>query len=352
MTKNPSPAPEEDFSARAIEEQAAMWFGRCEIGLTPEQEREFLRWLEADARHGEAMREMDETWEYLDRIKESPRLRARAAPRRVLRFAPLFLAAAAAIAIAFVGFRHPHAPAPLVQHASTGADGMKQLELPDGSVVHLNADSAVEMRFTPGERRVQLHRGEAHFAVAKDPARPFVVVAGEVAVKAVGTAFNVRRAVQGVEVLVVEGKVRVDDAAQSASAPARPAPPAVTEPVAPAPALLVAGQRAHVPATTPGATTAPRIQVAPIEPAEIREALAWQVRQLDFDQKPLVEVAAEFNRHNSHQLVIADAQLAQQPFGGTFRADNYRVFVQLLEERFGVIAERGPEKTVLRRGNR
>src|ERR1043165_7841093 len=59
-----------DAEFRAIEEKAAEWFGRCELGLTSEEERELVRWLEADARHGEAMREMDETWEFLDRLKE------------------------------------------------------------------------------------------------------------------------------------------------------------------------------------------------------------------------------------------------------------------------------------------
>ena len=338
-----------DRELRAIEEKAAEWFGRCELGLTPEQEREFLRWLEADARHGEAMREMDDTWEFLDGLKEirRPTLEPfrRTPPRRASW--PIVFAAAAALMLAAVALWQPWKSAPQVWQAATEAGGMKKLDLPDGSVVHLNASSRVEVRFTAAERRVQLLRGEAHFAVAKNPARPFVVTAGEVSVRAVGTAFNVRRAAAAVEVFVTEGKVRVDDTLNGGSllpsgenSAATVAPPVESS-------LLVAGQRATVTLTS-AAAPLPAV-IAPIAPAEIQEALAWRARQLDFDLTPLAQVAAEFNRYNSHQLVIADTELARQPFGGTFRADNYDVFVQLLEQRFGVVAERGEEQTILRR---
>jgi transmembrane sensor len=55
------------------------------------------------------------------------------------------------------------------------------------------------------------------------------------------------------------------------------------------------------------------------------------------------------NRYNGHQLIIEDAELRKQLFGGSFRADNYNGFVQLLERRFGVVAERAGETTILRR---
>jgi transmembrane sensor len=351
---NPTSALGGDPEFRAIEQQAAEWFGRCEVGLTPAQEREFLRWLEADARHGEALREMDETWDFLDRLKESKRLRA-ATPavshrKRSVRLAPVLLAAAA-IAV-MLGVWQARKETPLVRHAATEVGGMKKIELPDGSVVHLNGSSSVDVRFTRAVRRVQLQRGEAHFKVAKDTARPFVVVVADVAVKAVGTEFNVRREARAIEVFVTEGKVRLDDAVKGESLLTRPEPTRTEEPapvVVAAADLLVAGQRALVPLATIAAATPPRAVVAPIAPAEIERALAWQARQLDFDQKPLGEVVAAFNRYNSRQLVIADAELAQQPFGGSFRADNGDVFVELLEQRFGVTAERNGETTVLRR---
>lgn len=354
-----------DPESRRIQEQAAEWFGRCEVGLTSGQESAFVRWLELDQRHGEAMRDMDETWGFLDGLKEikrpgvapfrKPPKKSRANKRFVR---PLLAAAAAAIAISFLGMWQPWNEAALVLEAATAADGMKKLELPDGSTVHLNASTGVKIRFTETMRHVELSRGEAHFAVAKDAGRPFVVMAGDVAVKAVGTAFNVRREARTVDVFVTEGKVRLEDATKGESLLSRggatvaPVPPDTGNdgnvgptPVA-EPGLLVAGQRASV---TLSATATPPLVVAPIAAAEVEQALAWRARQLEFDLTPLSEVVAEFNRHNSHELVIGDAELGTQPFGGSFRADNYNVFVEFLEQRFGVKAERGDQKTVLRR---
>ncbi|MBL9191079.1 MAG: FecR domain-containing protein [Opitutaceae bacterium] len=356
---NPAATPPRDPEFRAIEEKAAEWFGRVEIGLTAREEREFLRWLKSDPRHGEAMREMDETWEFLDGLKEVPRWRSLASstarPRSIPAFAPLLAGLAAVVALAVFTPWQPWRGVAGVQHAVSLEGGMKKVELPDGSVVHLNAGSSVRVHYSSSQRQVELRHGEAHFSVAKDVNRPFVVTARDVAVKAVGTAFNVRLETAGVEVFVTEGKVRLDDADKGGSLLPRPqaagsiapstVPAAETE-------LLVAGQRAVVPLAPAAASSpvAPSLAVVgAIAPTEIQQALAWQGLQLDFDQMPLAQVVADFNRHNSHQLVIADPDLAQHTFGGSFRADNVEGFVQLLEERFEVAAERSRDKTVLRR---
>ena len=84
--------------------------------------------------------------------------------------------------------------------------------LTDGSQIELNGDARVLVEFSPAVRRVTIVRGEAHFEVAHDTARPFVVVAGEVSVRAVGTAFSVRLAPRDVNVLVTDGRVRGDSA--------------------------------------------------------------------------------------------------------------------------------------------
>jgi len=357
--KNRTPGSRRDPEFRAIEEKAAEWFGRFEMGLAPAEERELLRWLETDPRHSEAMREMDDTWDFLDALKKIPRMHAPvpilAERRGIVRFAPALVGAAALVAVVFFASWPSWNDRSFVRQTVTEVGGMKKIELPDGSVVHVNGNSSVAVRFTRTERRLELQRGEAHFAVAKDAARPFVVVAGEVAVKAVGTIFNVRRDLGGIEVFVTEGKVRLDDAGRGDSLLPRAASiSGGTQPGSMRDAeseVLVAGQRALVPlqlTATTASVAASAVVVAAIAPSQIQEALAWQARQLEFDQMPLAQVVADFNRYNSHQLAIADADLALRPFGGSFRADNLQVFVQLLEERFGVVAERGEEKTILR----
>ena len=79
-----------------------------------------------------------------------------------------------------------------------------------------------------------------------------------------------------------------------------------------------------------------------------QRTLAWQERRLEFDEEPLAEVIAEFNRYNLRQLVIADPALAKKRFSGSFRADGYEPLVRLLETDFNVTALRTGREIVLR----
>lgn len=335
-----------------IDRRAAEWFGRREVGLSSQQEKEFQSWLEADERHAVHYRQFDDTWDLLDGLKA---LNDRA-PVKLNnwstfpswgRWVTVALAAAAAIAVAFTLWPR-FGQSPNSTHiAETQAGGMKMMELPDGSVVHLNADSFVSVQYSPKERRVVLSRGEAHFAVATNPDRPFIVTAGAVSVHAVGTAFNVRIDPGAVEVMVTEGKVRVDDSAKGQSLLA-PDANELTGSAHPGSQLLIAGEKVSIPVVAN--IPAPAVPAA-ISPEQIDLSLAWQTKMLEFDMTPLGDVVQVFNLHNTHQLVILDQALARRPFGGTFRADNYSVFVQLLEQRFGVVAERSGDRTVLKSGN-
>ncbi len=95
--------------------------------------------------------------------------------------------------------------------AATAVGAQRELPLPDGSRVVLNTETEIAVAYTPAERRLELRRGEAHFIVTKDSARPFVVSVDGVAIRAVGTTFNIRRRGDTADVLVTEGRVRVLD---------------------------------------------------------------------------------------------------------------------------------------------
>jgi transmembrane sensor len=165
-----------------------------------------------------------------------------------------------------------------------------------------------------------------------------------VAVRAVGTAFNVRLRETAVEVLVTEGKVQVNNSLKGGSL--------LGVDAAGAPSLLVQGEMAIIPASAvaePQAATSSAAVVALVAPVEVERALAWQERRLEFEARPLGEVVAEFNRYNRTKLIIADPRLGAQKFSGSFRAEGYEPFVRLLEQNFGVAAAREGDDIVLRR---
>jgi transmembrane sensor len=328
----------------AIDDAAAAWVARRDRGLTPAQQDEFFQWLAADPRHGERLARHQRGWNQLARLalwrpghaaEPNPDVLAPARPQPhragvLLRWGlPMSLAAAAAVPVAiFVPRGRVPAPAPAIAQAEAA---YRQQVLDDGTLVELNRGAEIAVAFTPTERRVRLARGEALFTVAKNPARPFVVEAGGVTVRAVGTAFNVRLAAAAVDVLVTEGRVQVE----------RPAAPLATTP------LIDAGHRVVVPLTGEAPAA-----IAPVTRAEIDRALLWQPRLLEFAATPLAEVAAEFNRRNRIQLVVADDALRALPIGASFRSDNLDGFVRLLEASFGVAAERSDGAITLRRAAR
>ncbi|MBI5769355.1 MAG: FecR domain-containing protein [Verrucomicrobia bacterium] len=349
--------------AELVEAAAAAWLSLRDRGMSPDETAAFLRWLQQHPRHAEVFAELDRTWRSLDRLSALPApasassppdadlLEPRPPPRRRLARRWVALGAAAAVALAYFGATGLRPPR---QAVATEVGAFRKLDLPDGSVAQLNTDSALEFAFTAGERRVRVVRGEVFFAVAKDPARPFLVAAGPVVVRAVGTAFNVRHRPDAVEVLVTDGRVtlaRAGDGGQETKTAATATDlHSVTRPLSPD-NLISAGERATVPVAA--ARAAPPLIPARVErvaaPA-MQRALAWQERRLEFDAAPLAEVAGEFNRYNRQQLVITDAALAARRFSGVFRADSYGSFVRLLETDFGVTVEPRGDELLLRPG--
>ena len=335
-------------SSAAIEDAAIAWLTERDDGFTPAREREFAQWLRADPRHAAVVTRLEQT---LGLLGELPAFRSeintafdRAAP--VLAFPPAtaeqpalapaprrwsralaWAGLAAALTFgSFVGWRALQPPREI--HFTTTVAGYERARLDDGSTLELNAASAVRVQFTAAERHVKLESGEAHFAVAHDTARPFIVSAGGIAVRAVGTAFNVRYATGGdIEVTVTEGKVRIGQSGP-ASAAAESAP------------LVSAGQRIVLPHHAPPPT------VENIDPATLRAALAWQSRLADFAEAPLADVIARFNARSRIQLLIADETLADRRIGGTFALDEAEAFVRLLERDGEIIGERRGETEI------
>lgn len=336
-----------------IDEIAADWLARRQVGLSSTEEKTFAAWLAADERHRAVYAELEQTWTLLDGVRPAvasaeapdPDALAPRARRRPTAWLASLLAAAAVITVVYAGWWRPTrlAAQHFVDEAVTAIGGIQKMDLPDGSVVRLNTDSRVEVRFTAGERRLRLIRGEAHFTVAKNPSRPFFVEAGSVAVRAVGTAFNVRLRADEVEVLVTEGRVQVADPVAGRSLLAPRVPEAAP--------LLVAGERAVVVQAAAGAAGRPPADVQPVAPPEIDRALAWRDRRIEVVAAPLADIVAEFNRFNRQRLEIADPALAGRRFGGSFRADEPETFVRLLQVRFGLEAERQGDVTILREGS-
>jgi transmembrane sensor len=197
--------------------------------------------------------------------------------------------------------------------------------LPDGSVLHLNMDSEVTVRYTRGERVVSVDRGQALFEVAQQGARRFRVQAGPAGIIAVGTQFDVYRHSGAVRITVIEGTVAVF---------AGPSPPPVSaDRLATNSVRLSAGDQLDV----SDRIGAPRH-------VDARVAVAWLQRQIAFDDQPLGEVAAEFNRYGRIPLEVEDEALRALPISGAFDAFDTDSFAAFLAKLDGVVVQRMPTR--------
>lgn len=240
----------------------------------------------------------------------------------------------------------PKSPA-LVPGTSAFALGAaaKQV-LVDGSEVDLNEGADLAVAFSAETRRVALQRGMAHFRVAKSSV-PFVVVAGKVEVRAVGTAFATKLQPGGeVEVIVTEGIVAIDRPLTQGAKPAAPvvaaaqrragySGPGRTERTV---AILNAGARLMIPAGELGSNLESGITT--LTEAEIAQQLDWRVPQLRFDATPLAEAVPMFNQHSKIQLRLADDAVGAVKVSGTLRGDTVAPLVRMLELEHGLKASR------------
>lgn len=329
----------------SIAADAASWLGRVDAGLSLAEQREFEAWRAADPQHARAWREITAASRALDGLSalrplggDEPDpdlpLRRTMPKRRHWPMAAVLTAAAAVVVVVCLGVWARFHDVTYSDYSETVVGAQRTLQLPDGSMVTLNTNSAVRVAFTDHDRRLYLERGEAHFSVAHDTTRPFVVQTAAIRVHAVGTAFNIRLQDSAVEVLVTEGKVGVLDARSDQSL----LPPTESAPV------LAAGHRAMV-----AADAQTNAVVAAVSALEMGQKLAWQEQRLEFDPTPLSEVVAEFNRYGRRRLVILDPETAGLRIGGSFRAGDTETLVRLLETNFGVSSQSIGNEIHLRR---
>jgi transmembrane sensor len=294
-----------------IDEEALEWVARqASRELDGNERAAFEAWYAASPRHQGAYLRAMSIQHSLDQVTLQESLRpgpgdARApredwdpAPRGHARGRRTWLVsgalAAGLAAVAITGLR-PQAAERIVLRTAKGE--FRKVPLADASVVSINSDSHVEVELTQSERRIFLKNGEAWFEVAKDKSKPFIVAAGDVRVRAVGTAFAVRRRQDGADVLVTEGVVEVwSDKGRAHKK------------------QMAAGRRAFV-------FDQPADIVVTRDPDEIERSLAWRDGQLVFRNEILANAVADFNRHNARQLVIADPALRRKTLVGTYRID-------------------------------
>ncbi|MET0984779.1 MAG: FecR domain-containing protein [Steroidobacteraceae bacterium] len=359
-----------DLSERVgtrVAEEAATWFIEFRTGWVGAADRKaFDAWLRRSQEHVSAYLEIAAIWNEtgtlaahrdldvdalialaddrnnvvrldLGREESPPRAQARSdAPVRYAVERRCWRQLAASLAVVCAGL----AAFWFVAGASTVATGVgeqRSITLADGSTVSMNSRSRISVRFTRGERLVELLEGQALFKVHKDALRPFVVRSRATSVRAVGTQFDVYNKGRRTIVTVVEGRVAV------AADAVGELQPVARRTVTPAPAprsaiMLSSGEQLTVSA---GQTSRPT-QV------DVGAATAWQQRRLVLRGYSLAELAEEMNRYSTRRLVVADRGVPELRLSGVFTTDP-SFLIRYLKERSDISVRETDEEILITR---
>jgi transmembrane sensor len=294
-------------------EQAARWCVRlCEGEMKGGARAQFTRWLTSDPAHRAAFDQAVEAWQEVGAAEGTSeilalRVEALESLRRTQRVraghqwfgARTRWALAASVIIALlVGILVRGYPS--TQQISSANGQRRDVALADGSTVNLDASSEVLVRYSAGQRRLQLLRGRAKFQVAKDPSRPFLVRAADREIVATGTMFSVEIVQKEVQVILYQGHVSVVGPDHVRTA-------------------LVAGEELIAPIAS--------LQVH-IETVNVARSLGWESDQLEFVDEPLASAVERVNRYARTPIAVGDAAAASERISGVFTAGDTRSFIE------------------------
>ncbi len=281
-------------SPAEIDAEAAAWLARLHGPYRSRDTDAALKaWLKADAAHEQAFERATEIWDLIPGadLREVPAPAPHYRSRR-----GVLAMAAGGLALIAIGGGYTLLSRPPVHETPVG--GQQVVMLDDGTRVSLNTDSRISILYSEAERRVRLDRGEAMFEVMRNRARPFIVMAGDEQVRALGTTFIVRHDRGGrMAVTLIEGRVEV-------SGRTRAGPTRI--------AVLIPGERVTV---TPSAGAA-------LDRPSIEAVSAWRRGEVVFEDTSLIEAAEELNRYSGDRLVVADPSLASLRISGVFSTND------------------------------
>jgi len=308
---------------------AERWFVRMlEPGCSAAESAAFQRWHDADPAHAAAWREVNALWRQSAEAVRSPALAAAAwralqepppapwyrRPRVLLPAVAALATAAVAVLVALPRWRVPP-PYTVVYQTATGQP--RDVRLADGTLVILDAQSSLQVRYSEHFRNVALLRGRAQFAVHHDPQRPFEVRAGNGTITDVGTVFQVRTDEDCTGVILLKGAVNVSVAT----------PGHAVEHVS----LLHDGRQVWF--SRDGS-------ISPPQPADTRAAEGWTRGKLIVHDWRLSELLSEMNRYNHTQVAIGDPSLNDLRVSGVFDANDPETMLQMLQQGWPVHARR------------
>lgn len=332
-------ADDSDDDLSDLEQEAIAWLVRRgnTSGWSETDEAEFQRWINASTIHAEAFGDAQATMQEMgapsvfkpsevERMGKIARYEQPSSSKALPWFTSL---AAAAVIVILAAVFWPAS----IQTYETAIGERREIALPDGTLVELDAKTRIEYQASQAGRIVTLASGAAVFKVAPEET-PFAVIAGDCSIRDIGTTFSVKRrgvldgiatSRQAVEIAVEEGIVEVQSIGRDKGSPVR----------------LVQGQQTVYSGAdeTPGVLELPQGAFA-----------SWRESRLRYRERPLTQVLSDLQRHYEGRIILLDASLGSLKVTGTLRSDNIQDTIELLSDILPIrISEFTDQRVVIER---
>lgn len=303
-----------------VEQEAIAWFTRMNGEPSTGDHENFNRWRNADPAHERAYRDVSATWAstdapgervaaeeadtlsgYLDAIGRN-RHRRRKLNGRIATFTTLLV-----LVLGFtIWLEHPDVLQNLAADHVTERGQRGTVMLADGTVVMLDAGSALTEQMDGDARRVRLLRGAAYFDVVPTD-RPFIVEAGQGETRVTGTAFSVELRDDDTVVTLARGGVGVSSHADHRKAMLEP-----TQSVSYGSAGL-----------------------GPIRQVSLDDALAWRDGRLIFENARLEDIVSQIGRYRAGRIIILGSGLSRHRVSGNLPLDDPNAALASLQATVG-----------------
>ncbi|MBD8688382.1 MULTISPECIES: FecR family protein [unclassified Rhizobium] len=296
--------------ADPVTDQALEWFITIKVGGEPTaaELETFQVWLAACPSHADSFERVKNLWTFPETLVASKRLQdeydtvgsTTGSPKEPTNHAGVrrryaFAAAASILLIAgtsqmmLVFLRLPTAD------FTTQVGEISTVQLPDGTTMQLNSDSAVALDFSATKRGVRIIQGEAWFDVVHNETAPFRVNGQFSTTTVTGTAFDVRVGTNNDTVKLERGSVYLTHKREEIR-----------------PVHLLPGQTAR--ATEQGISDA--------LPTGNDETMAWREGRIVFTEKPLREALDEISRYWNSQVFVLNRSILDIPVSGNYRVES------------------------------
>jgi transmembrane sensor len=330
------------------QQQAAEYVARLYSGeLSAKEEHTIRAWCAADSRHQREFDNMVAIWDTSQELYETADDNTQVRSYKIA----LNIAASLIVALAIglymvlpnstvdpIGTQMAHVANEAVTTQSQPTSGkdshryqtqvgeVKDVTLPDGTLVSLNTDTAIEYDFSGDTRNLLLKRGEAFFAVAKDPSKVFIIDTGKQIIRVIGTKFNVRKSTDSLQVAVKEGLVAVHAADKKHQA------------------FEHKTEDTLLPAGTIGAFSGAGKIVSADQTDKVERLQSWRFGFFRFDNESMETVVTELNRYQLKPIVLLGDKVKKLRISGVYSLRNQDSLFQALEQVLPIRVSSYPEQ--------